>query len=402
MSDEVRDMIGTALAGEPALGLEFDQVVADGRKRRTRRRAGALTAAAAGIVTVVAAATALSGQPDRTPTRPAGPASTAAPADPGCVLPARSGGYPDDPRGTASAAELRESGRLTEAFRRITLPLPAGVEADPLALCVIRDSWGGSFKLTGDQTIFVYLRSRGGQPPGECVAHPGTQCSARTLPDGSTALVTSTDPTVVDVDVWRADGTYVRLAENRGDGSKPRALGDDALLALATAPELKVELSGPPVPAAPSDRRAAELDAVIATALPAGTTAKPTPGSDRGWRFRISQGGYKAYADLTDTKGTGSALVYLEAPAEGAVTCGNQPNCEPIDLAGGRKGTLTTTQMPEGVTVLALNARAADGTSITLHTSNAAGSGSGGRSRPTPSLTEADLVRIADLPGLHW
>ncbi|MFJ1760085.1 hypothetical protein ACIOD2_07200 [Amycolatopsis sp. NPDC088138] len=402
MSDEVRDMIGSALAGEPALGLEFDQVVADGRRRRTRRRAGALTAAAAGIAVVAAAATALSGPPDRTPARPAGPASTAAPADPGCVQPARAGGYPDTPRGTASAAELKESGRLTEAFRRIPLPLPAGIEASPLALCVIRDSWGGSFKLTGDQTVFVYLRSRGGQPPGECLAHPGTACSARTLPDGSAALVTSTDPTVVDVDVWRADGTYVRLMENRGDGSQERAFNDDALLALATAPQLKVELSGPAVPSAPTDRRAAELDTVIATALPAGMSAKLAPGSDRGWRFRVSQGGYKAYADLTDAKGTGSALVFLEAPAEGAVTCGNLPGCEPIDLAGGRKGTLTTTQMPDGVTVVALNARAADGTAITVHTSNTAGSGTGARTRPTPALTEADLVRIAELPGLHW
>ena len=411
MSEEVRDMIGSALVDEPALGLEFDQIVADGRRRQTRRRVRALTATAAGIVSVVAAATALTGLLDRTPAQPAGSQSTtppvsatAAPTDPGCVLPAMSGGYPDQPRGTASPAELSESGRLTEAFRKIALPQPAGVEASPLKLCVIRDSWGGSFTLTGDRTVFVYLRSRGGQPPGECVTHQGTECSVRALPDGSTArvTVTSMDATLVDVEVWRADGTYVRVAETGGDGSKNRVLGDDALLAIATAPQLKVELSGPPVPAAPSDRRAAELDTVIATALPAGMSAKPTPGSDRGWRFRVSQGGYKAYANLTDAEGTGWAMVYLEAPADGAVTCGGQPGCEPIDLADGRKGTLTTTQQPGNVTVMALNARAADGTGITVHTSNAAQTGAGTRTRPTPSLSEADLVRIAELPGLHW
>ena len=201
--------------------------------------------------------------------------------------------------------------------------------------------------------------------------------------------------------MWRVDGTYVRVAETGGDGSKKRVLSDDALLAIATAPQLKVELSGPPVPAAPSDRRAAELDTVIATALPAGMKAKPTPGSDRGWRFRVSQGGYKAYANLTDTKGTGWAMVYLESPADGPVTCGDQPGCEPVDLAGGRKGTLTTTQQPDNVTVVALNAKAADGTMITIHTSNAE-TGAGTRSRPTPPLSKADLVRIADLPGLHW
>ena len=409
MSEEVRDMIGSALADEPALGLEFDQVVADGRRRQARRRVSALTATAVGIVSVVAAATALTGLLDRTPAQPAGSESTtppvsatAAPTDPGCVVPAMSGGYPDAPRGTASPAELSESGRLTEAFRKIALPLPAGVEASPLKLCVIRDSWGGSFTLTGDRTVFVYLRSRGGQPPGECVVHPGAECSVRTLPDGSTARVSSPDPSLVYIEVWRVDGTFVRVDETGGDVSTKRVLPDDALLAIATAPQLKVELSGPPVPAAPSDRRAAELDAVIATALPAGMSAKPTPGSDRGWRFRVSQGGYKAYANLTDTEGTGWALVDLQPPADGAVTCGNQPGCEPIDLAGGRKGALTTTlQQPGNVTVVTLNAKAADGTMITVLTSNSE-SGNGHRSRPTPPLSEADLVRIAELPGLHW
>jgi hypothetical protein len=411
VSDEVREMIGSALADEPALGLEFERVVADGRRRRTRRRVGALTGTAAGIVTVVAATTALSGLLDRTPAQPAGSASTApavvsstaAPTNPGCVMPALAGGYPDQPRGTASPAELSESGRLTEAFRQIALPLPAGVEASPLELCVIRDSWGGNFTLTGDRTVFVYLRSRGGQPPGECVTHPGTECSIRVLPDGSTARVTVTSmaATLADVDVWRVDGTYVRVTETGSDGSKVRVLGDDALLAIATAPQLKVALSGPTVPAALSDRRAAELDTVIATALPAGMSAEPAPGADRGWRFQLSQGGYKVSTDLADPEGKGWAMVYLEPPAGGAVTCGDQPGCEPIDLAGGRKGTLTTTRLPDDVTVVALNAKAADGTSITVHTSNAE-TGTGTRTRPTPPLSTADLVRIAELPGLHW
>lgn len=405
MSNEVRDMIGSALADEPELGLEYDQVVADGRRRRTRRRVGTLTATAAGIVTVVAATTALSGLLDRTPAPPAGSESTTpAPANPGCVLPTPAGSYPDLPRGTASPAELTESGRLTEAFRKIALPLPPGVEASPVELCVIRDSWGGTFTLTGDRTVVVYLRSRGDQPPGECVAHPDTECSIRTLPDGSTAQVTVTSlaATSADVDVWRVDGTYVRVTETGGKGSKNRVLGDDALIAIATAPQLKVDLSGPTVPSVPSDRRAAELDTVIAPALPAGMTVKPAPGSDRGWRFQVSQGGYKISTTLADTQGKGRVLVYLEPPADGAVTCGGRPDCEPVDLAGGRKGTLTTTRLPNDVTLLALNARAADGTSITIRTTNDAGAGASTRTRPTPPLSEVDLVRIAELPGLHW
>jgi hypothetical protein len=402
-------MMGVALAGEPALGLEFDQVVADGRRRQSRRRVAALTGTAAGIVTVVVATTALTGLLGSTPAQPAGSESTtpsvsgtAAPATPGCVVPALAGGFPDRARGTASPAELTESGRLTEAFRKVALPLPAGVEAGPLQLCVLQDSWGGRFTLTGGQSVSVYLRSRGGQPPGECVVHPGAECSVRTLPDGSIARVTSPDPSLVSIEVWRVDGTFARVDETGGDVSTKRVLADDALLTIATAPQLKVELSGPPVPAAPSDRRAAELDAVIATALPAGLSAEPTPGSDRGWRFRVSQGGYKAYANLTDTKGTGWALVDLQSPSDGAVTCGDHPGCEPVDLAGGRKGAVTTTlQQPGNVTVVTLNAKAADGTMITVLTSNAE-TGTGHRSRPAPPLSKADLVRIAELPGLHW
>ncbi|GLY39623.1 hypothetical protein Amsp01_056470 [Amycolatopsis sp. NBRC 101858] len=401
MSDEVRDMMGVALAGEPALGLEFDRVVADGRRRRTRRRVAALAGTAAGIVTVVAATTALTGLAGSAPAQPAGSASaTAAPAHPGCVVPASANGFIDLPRGTASPAELSESGRLTEAFRKVALP--AGVEASQVQLCVIRDSWGGTIPLTGGQRVTVYLRPRGGQAPGECVSHPGAECSVRTLPDGSIARVNSPDPSLVYIEVWRADGTFVRVDETGGDVSTKRVLSDDVLLALATAPQLKVELSGPPMPAEPSDRRAAELDTVIATALPAGLSAEPAPGSDRGWRFRVSQGGYKAYANLTDAKGTGWALVELQAPADGAVTCGNQPGCASVDLAGGRKGAVTTTvQQPGNVTVVTLNARAADGTMITVLTSDAE-MGTGHRSRPTPPLSEADLVRIAELPGLHW
>ena len=403
MSDEVRDMIGVALAGEPALGLEYDRVVADGRRRRTRRRVAALTGTAAGIVTVVAATTAVTGLLGSTPAQPAGSApATAAPTNPGCVLPASANGFPDLPRGTASPAELRESGRLTEAFRKIALPPAAGTAPTPVRLCVIRDSWGGTIPLTGGQRVSVYLRSRGGQPPGECVAHPAAECSVRTLPDGSTARVTSPDPSLVFIEVWRVDGTFVRVDETGGDVSTKRVLADDALLAIATAPQLKVELSGPPVPAAPADRRAAELDTVIATVLPAGLSAEPTPGSDRGWRFRVSQGGYKAYANLTDANGTGWALVDLQSPADGAVTCGEQPGCEPVDLADGRKGALTTTQQPGDVTVVTLNAKAADGTMITILTSNSESGTGTTRSRPTPPLSKADLLRIAELPGLHW
>ncbi|MEU4449106.1 hypothetical protein AB0K14_09325 [Actinosynnema sp. NPDC050801] len=415
MSDEVRDMIRSALADEPELGVEFDRVVQDGRKRRARRRFGVLSAAAAGIVAVVAVTFAVNGSAGQTSAPPADQLSTAptttatttVAASPGCAVPAMTGGFPDLPRGTATPAELAESGRLTDAFKQFALPLPPGVEATPLQLCAIAESWGGDFTLTGDRTVIVYVRSAGGQPPGECVRYgPDTVCSTRTLPDGSTARVIvepGAEATLVSADVWRTDGTYVHVMETGGMGSTTRVLTDDQLIAIAAAPQLKVQWAGRPVPAAPSDRRAAELDPVLAGALPAGLRAEPVPGGDGALKFRIRQGGYRAMANLTDAAGSGWVMVELQKPSDGAVDCGGRATCRLVDLSGGRKAAVET-QTEGGRSRLFLNARAADGTWITIHTSNVAddGSRSDTPTRPTVPLGEADLIRIAELPALHW
>jgi hypothetical protein len=409
VSDEVRDMIRSALADEPGLGLEFEQVVADGRRRRARRRFGALTAVTVGIVAVVGVSTMSTG----TPSQPAGLASTVPttappPANPGCVVPKMTGGFPDQPRGTASPDELAESGRLTEAFKQFTLPLPAGVEAGPLELCVVRGSWGGTFTVTGDRSVTVYVRQVGGQPPGECVHYnSATQCSTRTLPDGSTARVIvepMPDATLVSADVWRTDGTYVHVMETGSQGSTTRVLNDDQLIALGAAPQLRVQWTGRSEPAAPSDRRAAELDPVLAGALPPGVRAEPIPGASvQPLEFRISQGGYRAMANLFDAAGGGWLMVNVEKPGDGEVTCGDRATCEIVELSDGRKAAVEST-MDGGVTRLFLNTKAADGTGISIHATNAADTGTGpaAPTRPSPPLTVADLVRIAELPDLHW
>ena len=409
MSDEVRDMIRTALADEPALGLEFERVVRDGRKRRARRRFGALTTAAAGVVAVAAVTVTWTSAPTSAP--PAGVLSTSPPtsvtssATPtaGCAVPEMTGGFPDQPRGSATPEELAESGRLTEAFRQFALPLPAGVEATPLRLCAINESWGGDVRLTGDRTVIVYVRSLGGQSPGECVRFtPQTQCSIKALPDGSTARVTvepGEEATLAHADVWRADGTYVRVMETGGRGSKNRVLDDDRLIAVAAAPQLRVQWAGGPVPAAPSHDRAVELGLVLAGALPAGVRVEATPAGEA-LRFSVRQGGYRAVANLADAAGRGWVMVNLEKPGGGEVTCGDRPQCRSVELSNGRKGALETTT-EGGLTRLSLTTKAADGTGVGIHTSNAA-EGSATPTRPTPSLAEADLVRIANLPGLHW
>lgn len=411
MSDEVRDMIRSALADEPRLGLEFERVVADGRRRRARRWIGALTATSVGIVAAVVGAGALS---TGTPSQPAGLASTVPAtttttppaANPGCVVPVMQGGFPDEARGTASPEELAESGRLTEAFKEFVLPLPAGVEASPLELCVVRESWGGRFTVTGDRSVIVYVRSVGGQPPGECVRYgPTTQCSTKALPDGSTARVVveaMPEATLVGVDVWRVDGTYVHVMETGNLGSTNRVLTDDQLIALAAAPPLRVRWAGRSEPPAPSDRRAAELSPLLAAALPPGVRIEAVPGAsdDKPLEFRIRQGGYRAIANLSDASGSGWLMVNVEKPGDGEVTCGERATCQVFALSDGRKAAVEST-VDDGVNRLSLNVKAADGSGITIHTSNAAEPATT-PTRPSPPLAVADLVRIAELADLHW
>ncbi|MCE6996525.1 hypothetical protein LZG04_17200 [Saccharothrix sp. S26] len=412
MSDEVREMIRTALADEPASGLEFERVVRDGRRRRARRRLGVLSAATTGVAAVVAVA--VSGASTSTSAPPAGVLSTAptttvtsSPAvASGCATPAMTGGFPDRPRGSATPGELAESARLTEAFGRFALPLPAGVEATPLRLCAIDESWGGDFRLTGDRVVIVYVKPRGGQPPGECVRFtPQVQCSVRVLPDGSTARLTvepAGETTLVTADVWRTDGTYAGVMETGGTGSKNRVLDDDRLIAIATAPQLRVQWTGRPTPPAPSDRRAAELDAVLAGVLPAGIGIEPTPAGEA-LDFRVRQGGYRAVANLVDAAGRGWLMVTVDEPNGGEVDCGGRPECRLVELSNGREGALDTLTAG-GLTRLSLHVKAADGSRVGIHTANGADDGTGPDSptRPTPPLTEADLVRIAELPDLHW
>ncbi|MBY8847361.1 hypothetical protein K7G98_00710 [Saccharothrix sp. MB29] len=140
---------------------------------------------------------------------------------------------------------------------------------------------------------------------------------------------------------------------------------------------------------------------MLAGALPAGVRAEPASGmpADSALEFRVSQGGYKALAALHDDQGGGSVLVVLEKPEGREVTCDGRSGCELVDLPSGRKAAVTT--LVEGdLRRLLLHARAADGTSISVHASNDAEGDAA--TRPTPPLTVADLVRIADLPDLRW
>jgi hypothetical protein len=427
VNDEVQNMIRKALDGEPPVAIEYGRVRAAGRRRLLRRNLGIAGGAVLGVVAVAVAATTigqLGGNADSGVATPA-TSSTAVtgPAANGCVMPRGQGGYSDPPSGTATPEELAESARLNEAIRQSGIPLPAGVTMTPAqpTLCVIHNSWGASVRLhgpAGDRMLFIEVRPRAGQPPGECTSFGGqVMCAPTTLADGTRVLIRLTpahpgDPAMNAADAWRSDGTVVRVNETGVNDKTGRALGDDAMIKLVTAPVFKVEFAKqlPTAPAEASDRKAGELTAATAAELqkllPQGMHAKKVPHAQTDpLAFYVSQGGYKLNADLVDGQGTGNLFINLNAPApdQPPMSCQAGQDCQLITLSDGRTATLTTQRPSKGVIMLDLNTVAADGTSVYLHTVNqSAETQSSAASRPNPPLDKDKLIEIALLPALRW
>jgi hypothetical protein len=417
MNDEVREMIGKALGGEPPIGIDYDSVRAAGRRRLVRRHVGIVGGAALAVVAVAGTAVAV-GQLAAGPAhQPAGPPPTSvarpAPGD-GCVVPAMQGGFTARPDGVASEAELVESARLTEAFGRFTMPLPPDVSMEPAQprLCAIEESWGTHLTLrspAGDRGLFLEVSPRAGQSPGECRLADGEPCAVKTLPDGTTLMISEAPPVgarwpaLVTAIAWRPDGTVVRILETGSEAPNPtpRILTDEALAVIASAPELKVDWTGTPKapPPEPSDRRAAELTGVLTKAmvLPAGVSARVD-----GMAFYVSQGGYKLSADLVDGAGVGHLFINLNPPSRHApsLRCTGPEPCEQVELADGRQATIHR-QSAAGITTLVLITAAADGTQVMIMASNQA-EGNTRATRPEPPLGRDDLIRIASLAELRW
>jgi hypothetical protein len=425
--DEVRTMIGTALENEPPIGIDYGTVRAAGRRRVVRRNtgiAGAAALAVAGVaglaVTVGQLSVGLGQEPAAGPI--SAPTSTEAsrlmPAE-GCVVPAMSGGFGDIPDGQASDEELAESARLTEAFGRFAFPpLPPGVTMDPdkPRLCAIQESWGTNFTLRtpdGEREVLLEVKPRAGQAPGECRTLDGSvRCAITRAPDGSQVRISDTpppertQPRLVDVTAWRPDGTIVRILETGSEDPTPapRVLDDHALIAIATAPELRVdwETPAPPVPAEPSDRRAAELTDRVIRLLrwPGGILITRLPDARvEPLTFYVSQGGYKLEAAVEHATGTGHLFVNLNPPVPGAppVSCADQPNCEPIELPDGRQA-VTARQTENGVTTWTVNAVATDGTQIHVALTNRPKA----TGQPDPPVVLDFLIMLAGHPELRW
>lgn len=413
MNDEVKDMLSKALRDEPPVGVDYDAVRAAGRRRRARRQAGIVGGAALGVAAVVSAAMLVRQPPPPSPaTGPASPTTgVPAPAPAGCAMPAYTGGFTDSPDGVASAEELAESARLTEAVGRFALPLPAGVTMEPAKpqLCAIKDSWGTQFTLrspAGDRTVFLEVKP--GARAGSCpVPDKQTACSVDKLRDGGTVRLTQTPAgpagVLSAIDAWRVDNTHVRVLETGSAAPQPipRILDNEALITIASAPQLKLAWSGPPRSPEASDQRAAELAASISEdlVLPKGMVAP-------GLTFRVSQGGYKLSSDVADGAGIGDLFINLNAPDRSAtVDCRDQAGCELITMADGRKATVT--RSADGpIQRIMLNTLAADGTQVFVMSTNqsvkAQSDGRTARTRPTPPLSAEDLIRVAALPTLRW
>jgi hypothetical protein len=288
MNDEVRDMIGHALDGEPPLSLDYAAVLAAGRRRLARRNLGIAGTAVLSVVTVAAlAATAgqfaaspanlPSGPPPSTGTTlPAPPTVTTLPAsavpwESNCPFSNQYNGVPNPPStpptDVGSPEQRAEADRLTAAFGKVTVPLPAAVTMDPAKplFCFSVDTMMTEFTLhtpAGDRGVLIEARwwPERTRATGPCDTRGGlVTCRQHPLPGGGTAdigvtaPVKRTDPTIVEVHARRADGTYVTLIETGREGPRPtpRVLADDALLAIVGAPELKVDIAAadrPPLP----------------------------------------------------------------------------------------------------------------------------------------------------------
>lgn len=76
MTDEIKDLLGKALSGEPPMGIDRDEVLDAGRKRLRRRRSLAAGGVAAAVVVAAVGAATLTGLIDVDPVENMPPAAT--------------------------------------------------------------------------------------------------------------------------------------------------------------------------------------------------------------------------------------------------------------------------------------------------------------------------------------
>lgn len=250
MNRDIRTLIGRALQDEPAIRIDKHRVMAAGRRKQRRRPVVLAGAAMLSVVAILSAAVVvnerLAGQLAPPPTTENPPLGVECQQPP---VP----GPPDRPtmaNVNTSDAALAEAGRLTTAFQDFAFPAPPGFEVPPITICALGDGlWGAEVLLRSadrDVAVFVQVMPGGVDRAEECRPH-GTDGACRTerTSDGVALRISwyqQPDPRVplrATATAWRPDGTTVHVTE-RAPEPGPRLLDDAALVAIATAPQLKL------------------------------------------------------------------------------------------------------------------------------------------------------------------
>ncbi|ROP39591.1 hypothetical protein [Saccharothrix texasensis] len=161
----------------------------------------------------------------------------------------------------------------------------------------------------------------------------------------------------------------------------------------------------PPPPKPVTERRAAELSAVIAAsgAIPADArgTAVPRSALDPSlmepWEFyALDTSGYLSRADVTSPAGRGSVLLHLHTFRESTRCDPGDTRCQVRQYAG--RAVTVSTQEHDGMIRVTVSTAAPDGTVVSAQASNTSDNVT--PDGPAPPLTWEQLAKIVTVPGL--
>lgn len=240
MPDDVKALLGRALDGEPPLGIDRDQVFAEGRARLRRRRSIAISGVAAAVVAAALGTTALTGGLLSQPTGDVGPAASAS-------RPAVSLNPPTThalPNGSGPGVIW---GQLSEAVR-------PGSPLWPTEVTGVRGTGQGpgEFQFRG-LVLTVHLASASGarrltitlEPSGtlRMFCRSGEDCHLQENVDGTvirTKIDHDNDRETVLVNIRRSNGREVSVVESpAADHGRPgRLLPVELLATIGTFPGL--------------------------------------------------------------------------------------------------------------------------------------------------------------------
>ncbi|SDI62996.1 hypothetical protein SAMN05192558_106205 [Actinokineospora alba] len=242
MPDDVRDLLGRALDGEPPLGIDRDKVFAEGRARLRRRRSIAISGVATAVVAAALGTTALAGG---LLSQPAGDVSPA--ASPSGPVP------PLNPSTTQSPSRSEGAGSIV-VWRELSDAVRPGSPLWPSEVTGVRGTGQGpgEFQFRGP-VLTVHLASSTGarrltitlEPSGtlRLFCRSGEDCHLQENVDGTvirTKIEHDGDRETVLVNIRRSNGREVSVVESpAADHGRPgRLLSVELLATIGTFPGL--------------------------------------------------------------------------------------------------------------------------------------------------------------------